>query len=217
MRCRSSNLDDPWGTKPGGAVECSNWGGPCVAGLYTYRNDPERRTPYVQQYMFNVQRQLTDTLLFEVGYQGNKGTKLQRMYGFNKAINKSGPNDTRPWTQRQPFGGAVSSASSRPSAAASTRTTTRWRSKLQQRFAKGLTYLVGYTWSHAIDNGSAIRTNDGDNLFPANNYDFKAERGLSQFDTRQRLHGLDSLRAAREVREPGCCRPWPAAGRSARS
>src|SRR5207245_313301 len=28
--------------------------------------------------------------------------------------------------------------------------------KLQQRFTRGLTYLVGYTWSKSIDSGSAI-------------------------------------------------------------
>ena len=52
---------------------------------------------------------------------------------------------------------------------------------------KGTAYLIGYTWSRAIDNGSAIRTQSGDNLFPSNNYDFSAEWGLSQFHTGQRF------------------------------
>jgi outer membrane receptor protein involved in Fe transport len=181
-----SNLDAPWANKAGGAVQCSNWDGPCVAGLYTFRNDPERRTPYVQQFMLNFQRQLSDTMVFEVGYAGNLGHKLQRMYGFNEAIQKAGPLDSSTLDQRRPFGGKAfgiiqtigGGVSSNYNALAV---------KIQQRFSKGLTYLVGYTWSHAIDSGSAIRTNDGDNLFPAYSYDFKAERGPSQFDTRQRL------------------------------
>jgi hypothetical protein len=181
-----ANLDDPWGTKPGGAVRCSNWDGPCVAGLYSYRNDPERRTPYVQQYLFNVQRQLTDSLLLEVGYQGNKGTKIQRMYGFNKAINKSGPDDTRTLAQRQPFGANVYGIIQTIGGGVNSNYNALGV-KVQQRFSRGLTYLIGYTWSRSIDNGSAIRTQAGDNLFPANNYDFKAERGLSQFHTKQRL------------------------------
>ena len=182
----SVNLDDPWGTKPGGAVKCSNWSGPCVAGLYSYRNDPERRTPYVQQYMFNVQRQLTGSLLLEVGYQGNKGTKIQRMYGFNKAINKSGPDDTRTLAQRQPFGADVFGIIQTIGGGVNSNYNALGV-KVQQRFTHGVTYLIGYTWSRSIDNGSAIRTQSGDNLFPANNYDFRAERGLSQFDTRQRF------------------------------
>jgi hypothetical protein len=61
--------------------------------------------------------------------------------------------------------------------------------KLQQRFSKGLTYLIGYTWSKAIDSGSAIRTNSGDRLFPNYSYDLAAERGLSQFHTGRRFVG----------------------------
>ncbi len=58
---------------------------------------------------------------------------------------------------------------------------------MQQRFSRGVTYLIGYTWSRSIDNGSAIRTQTGDNLFPANNFDFSLERGLSQFHAKQRF------------------------------
>ena len=57
--------------------------------------------------------------------------------------------------------------------------------KLTQRFSKGLTYMLGYTWSKAIDGGSGIRTNSGDTLWPVNSYDLRAERGLSQFDLRR--------------------------------
>jgi hypothetical protein len=180
------NLRDPWGNKPGGAVVCSNWTGPCVAGLYVYRNDTERRTPYVQQYLFNIQRQLTDSLLFEVGYQGNKGTKIQRMYGFNKGINKAGPDDRSTTAQRQPFGANVYGIIQTIGGGVNSNYNALGV-KLQQRFARGLTYLLGYTWSRSIDNGSAIRTNDGDNLFPANNFDLTRERGLSQFHAGQRL------------------------------
>jgi hypothetical protein len=182
----TTNLDSPWANKAGGPVVCSNWDGPCVAGLYTFANNSDRRTPYVQQYMLNVQRQLSDSLLLEVGYAGNKGTKLQRMYAINQAANKGGPDDRTTLDQRRPFGGAAygtiqtigGGINSNYNALAV---------KLQQRFTKGLTYLIGYTWSRAVDSGSAIRTNGGDNLFPANSYDFKKERGLSQFHTGQRF------------------------------
>jgi hypothetical protein len=61
--------------------------------------------------------------------------------------------------------------------------------KLQQRFSKGFTYLLGFTWSKAIDTGSAIRTNNGDRLFPNYSYDMAHERGLSQFHTGRRFVG----------------------------
>jgi hypothetical protein len=46
---------------------------------------------------------------------------------------------------------------------------------------------VGYTWSKAMDNGSAIRTNNGDRLFPPNSYNLRQERALSQFHTTNRF------------------------------
>ncbi len=59
--------------------------------------------------------------------------------------------------------------------------------KVQQRYNNGLTYLFGYTWARSIDGGSAIRTNSGDNLFPASSNNLRAERGLSQFHTAHRV------------------------------
>ena len=59
--------------------------------------------------------------------------------------------------------------------------------KGQQRLSNGLTYLLGYTWSRAIDRGSGIRTQSGDNLFPKNNYDLDFERGMAQFHTGHRF------------------------------
>jgi hypothetical protein len=124
--------------------------------------------------------------MVEVGYQGNKGTKIQRMYGFNKAVNKSGPNDKRTLTQRQPFGANVFGVIQTIGGGVNSNYNSL-ALKVQQRMAKGVTYLIGYTWSRAIDSGSAIRTNSGDNLFPTNNYDFSLERGLSQFHSAHRL------------------------------
>ncbi len=176
----TSNVANPWSVKTAGSGTCSNWSGLCLSGLYTFSNEVNRRTAYVHQYLLNVQHQLTNTLLVEVGYQGNAGHKLQRMYGWNDPIYRSGPDDTRSSNNRRPFGG---SAYGRIQTIGG-HVNSNYNSgivKLQQRFSKGLTYLVGYTWSRSIDAGSGIRTNDGDNLFPANGHDFSSERGLSQF------------------------------------
>jgi hypothetical protein len=175
-----SNVANPWAVKTAGSGTCSNWSGLCLSGLYTFSNEVNRRTAYVHQYLFNVQHQLTDSLLVEVGYQGNAGHKLQRMYGWNDPVYRSGPADSRSSNARRPWGGNVYGRVQTIGG----HVNSNYNSgivKLQQRFSKGLTYLVGYTWSRAIDAGSGIRTNDGDNLFPANNHNFASERGLSQF------------------------------------
>src|SRR5262249_6300390 len=59
--------------------------------------------------------------------------------------------------------------------------------KLTRRFAKGLTYLAGYTYSKAIDDGGGIRPLGTDPLFAQTSYCISCERGLSVFDTRQRF------------------------------
>jgi len=58
--------------------------------------------------------------------------------------------------------------------------------KLQRRFSRGLTVLSAFSFGKSIDNGSGIRTSDGDPLTPSNNYDLGLETGLSAFDFRQR-------------------------------
>jgi hypothetical protein len=102
------------------------------------------------------------------------------MFGYNDPIYRAGPTDTRSANERRPWGGNIYGRLQTIGNVVSS----NYNSgivKLQQRFSKGFTYLAGYTWSRAIDGGSAIRTNDGDNLFPANNYNFRSEKGLSQF------------------------------------
>ena len=181
------NVDAPFATAAGGAqLQCSNWDGPCVAGLYTFGNDARRRTPYIFQYLLNVQRQVTDTLLVEVGYSGNSGRKLQRMYGFNTPTERADPTDRSSLNARRPWGGDIYGRI-QTIANVSNSNYNALGLKVQQRHDNGLTYLFGYTWARAIDQGSGIRTNGGDNLFPASSYDLHPERGLAQFHTAHRL------------------------------
>ncbi len=176
-----NSLTSPWAVSAsnvGGL--CGSWTGLCLSGLYTFANDTNRRTAYVHQYLANIQYQLTDSLLLEVGYQGSGGHKLMRMYGWNDPIYRTGPTDNRNAVQRRPWGldyyGRIQTIGSRANSNYNSGIV-----KVQQRLSKGFTYLVSYTWARSIDDSSAIRTNDGDNLFPAANYDFTLEKGLSQF------------------------------------
>jgi hypothetical protein len=49
-----------------------------------------------------------------------------------------------------------------------------------------VSFLTSYSYGKSIDNGSGIRTTDGDSLTPSNAYDLGLETGLSAFDFRQR-------------------------------
>jgi outer membrane receptor protein involved in Fe transport len=174
----------PWANKTPG--NCSNWDGACFNGLYTFANDAGARTANVQQWVLNVQRQVTDTLMFEVGYLGSVGHNLRKMHGWNQIMHRSGPDDLTNNAQRRPWGDAAYGTIQIVSGLGNSNYHALGV-KLLQRSNNGLTYLMGYTWGKSIDDTSAIRTNGGDNLFPANAYDFSSERGLSQFHTNHRL------------------------------
>ncbi len=183
IETRTASMSDPWAEERASA-SCTGWSGPCLVAPQYLAVVQNNRTPYVTQWLFNIQREITKNLVLETGYQGNEGHKLLRFVFYNQPVVKSGPGDTRTVAQRQPWPtygrimdetGADNSNYHAASA------------KLTQRFSKGLTYLVAYTWSKSIDLGSAARTNAGDNLQPVNSYDLRAERGLSQFNVGRRF------------------------------
>ncbi len=138
------------------------------------------RTSYVGQWSLGVQRELTQNMTIEATYFGSAGVKLRRLQTYNQTrpSQLANTNLSRPFPK---FGGfQVMNAPSHSSYHA-------LYLKLQQRFAHGLSFLASYAYSKSIDNGSGIRTTDGDSLTPSNDYNLQLERGLSAFDFRQRL------------------------------
>jgi hypothetical protein len=167
-------FDQPFGNVPAGNVQVNN---PYVLG-----NIPTRRTPYVIQYMLSIQRQLANNLLLEVNYLGSVGRKLESLRAFNESI----PGTTGSVLSRAPYPefGRIQQVDSSGKS-----NYNGLSGKLEKRFATGLTFLLGYTWSKSIDTASAIRSHGGDTLFPQNSYNLAAERGLSGFDVRHRFVG----------------------------
>jgi hypothetical protein len=174
----------PWVNKTPG--ECSDWDGACFNGLYTFANDAGARTANVQQWVMNIQRQVTDTLLFEVGYMGSVGHNLRKMHGRNQILQRAGPEDISNNAARRPWGDAAFGTIQIVSGLGNSNYHALGV-KLLQRSDRGLTYLLGYTWGKSIDDTSAIRTNGGDNLFPMAPYQHERERSVSQFHTNHRL------------------------------
>ena len=61
------------------------------------------------------------------------------------------------------------------------------QARFEQRLDFGLSLLASYTFAKSIDNDSSFFSSDGDSNFPQDSYDLRAERGLSNFDVRQRF------------------------------
>lgn len=56
-------------------------------------NNIGRRTPYVTQYLLNIQRELGRRTVLEAGYTGNQGHKLERFRNYNMPL--PGPGDVQ--------------------------------------------------------------------------------------------------------------------------
>jgi carboxypeptidase family protein/TonB-dependent receptor-like protein len=135
---------------------------------------------YVGQWSLGVQRELDGDTSLEVNYFGSAGIKLRRLMSYNNPEPSSLPNsnDARPFPK---FGNFQTMS------APSHSTYHALQAKLQRRFSRGFTLLSSFAYGKSIDNGSGIRTTDGDSLTPSNNYNLQLERGLSAFDFRRRL------------------------------
>ncbi len=150
-----------------------------ISNPYVLGNTFNRRTPYVIQYMVSVQRELKNNLLLEMNYLGSVGRKLESLRAFNESI----PGATGSVLSRAPYPefGRIQmvdgSGKSNYNGASI---------KLEKRLSNGLSFVSGYTFSKSIDNASAIRSHNGDTLFPQNSYNLAAEKALSSFHTSHR-------------------------------
>jgi len=152
----------------------------CLTNVYVLGNMPDRKTPYMFQYLFNVQRELGGSTALEVGYLGSRSYRLERMFDWNETV----PSVLGTVQSRKPYPeftkvqeiGNVAEA--------------RYNSlavKLTRRLHEGLSILGGYTFSKSTDNGSGIRVLNGDTLFPQDSRCLDCEWGLSIFDVRHRF------------------------------
>lgn len=156
----------------GGTVQINN--------PYVLANINTRRTPYSIQYIANVQRELGNNLLFEAGYIGSVSRKLESL----RAVNESIPGTVGSVLSRAPYPefGRIQEVDGSGRA-----NYNGLSAKLEKRLSGGLSFVSGYTFAKSIDNASAIRSHNGDTLFPQNSYNLNAERGLSSFHVKHRM------------------------------
>jgi hypothetical protein len=149
------------------------------APTFILANQFDEPTSYVAQYSFGVQRELTQNMSLEVSYIGSAGVHLRRLMVYNSA--PPGPGSTN---SRRPF--TYLNGNIQLMNAPSHSSYHALHVRLQHRFYNGFTLLSSYAYGKSIDNGSGVRTTDGDALTPSDNYNLRGERGRSAFDFRQR-------------------------------
>ena len=132
---------------------------------------------YTQQWNFNIQRQLPEDMVLEVGYVGNTSVKL--------ASNRN---------SNQPLPGAGSPRSRRRFADIGFLQTYEVMGKgnynslqvrFEKRYAKGLQFLTSYTWGHGIE----LLPQQASGPLPRiqNNLDLSGERARTANDARHRF------------------------------
>ncbi|MBI3679648.1 MAG: TonB-dependent receptor [Acidobacteria bacterium] len=150
-----------------------------LATLSPFSVDPRDRTPYLQQWNLSVEQSLGASLLFEAAYAGSVGHKLAERVNINQATlpNPASPTPIAARRRFRDFGDILSSNWQENSSYNGLQT------RLEKRFSGGLSFLLGYTWSHSID--TASRGSGGS--WHQNAYRLRDDRGSSDFDVRHRF------------------------------
>ncbi len=140
---------------------------------------PDFRTGYSQHWNAGVERALPGRIVARATYMGLSGTKLLRRRNLNQPFPGEGDIDAR-----RPIPGFANIALFE-SGASSTYHSGVFT--LERRLHAGTGFRAAYTWAKSIDDTSAFLASAGDQSFPQNSHDLRAERGLSNFDQRHRL------------------------------
>ena len=149
--------------------------------------------PVAIQWNFNIQKQLPNNTLFEIGYFGTKGTHIIRRYNLNYALPGPGSPNSRRRFQTVRFPGTdvdVGLSFLHNFRNDSNSNYHALQTKVEKRFGSGLSYLMSYTWSKAIGDYSFIPGEDrnlGANWGVQNALDLAAERSLLNQHIKHRL------------------------------
>ncbi len=148
-----------------------------AAGL-TWGASPNLPTTYTMQYLINVQRALGKATTLELGYNGSQSRHVDNLMNENAPL----PGITA-FATRAPYPEFAGIQYLRAEGVANYN---GLGMKLSQRFGSNLTTLFSYTWSKALDDGSAIRGVAND-FAPENMRCRSCEYGLASFNIPHRF------------------------------
>ena len=112
------------------------------------------RTPYVTNWSLNIQQALWPNASLQLGYVGTHGTKLYNIRDINQ-VDPNSPEEIacdhceqegRPFNKKFPFLGFINFLEN-----GYRFNYNGLQATLTQRAWRGLNFVMGYTWSHAID------------------------------------------------------------------
>ncbi len=194
----------------GGGVNCGDGVGSAASPCDLMGIDPNIKLPYVVNYNLGVTHAFGSNLSLEVEFVGNQGYRLLTFADINQAplgaayclnaptaaqsadackgvpvtgLPYTAPSnqaiqEARPYFTKFPYLGFINYVSNR-----SFSNYNSLQVSLTKRMTHGLSFNVGYTYGHGLDNGSLNRF--GNN--PENSDNLQGEYASSDFDVRHRL------------------------------
>jgi hypothetical protein len=160
---------------------------------------PNLRNGYVYEWSLSIDHAIAPNTVLSVSYAGSDGHKLPRRALQNQGIPNL-PGERRGYHPQPGSNQFVRATDVNSNYSALI-------VRLERRFSHGLSFVGGYTFGKSIDTASGLNgTNQAQD-----NYDLKAERGLSDFDLRQRF-----VFSSNWELPFGPGRPWLRAGAPAR-
>ena len=124
---------------------------------------------YSAKWNFNVQQQLGNNTMFEIGYNAAKGNHLQESINENRLISGT---KFRPYPAYGNIGMTVTGAVSDYQA---------MQLIFRQRLKRGLSFNLNYTWSHSLDDAPGVFGSFQDD------HNWMMDYGNSDFDVRHNL------------------------------
>jgi hypothetical protein len=136
---------------------------------------PDIRNGYVYEWSLTYEHALTSNTVFSLSGTGSAGHKLPRRSLQNQGVpNLPGKRlGYHPQPGSNQFVRATDVNSNYNGLVA----------RLERRFSGGLSFVAGYTYAKSFDSASGLDGTDQ----PQDNYNMRAEYGLSDFDMRQRF------------------------------
>ena len=161
-----------------------------------YSVAPDFRPAMIQQYSLNLQKELYDGWLLEVGYVGTRGIHLMRQRSLNQALSASQSNPIRGLTQntlanvplRVPILGIPPDSLQEMESEGGS-----WYNGLEvsltKRMSHGLQFLASYTFSKTLDtDGADINSTSSGNALTLGDQNSPEQRwGRASFDRTHRF------------------------------
>ncbi|WP_321476824.1 TonB-dependent receptor [uncultured Paludibaculum sp.] len=140
------------------------------------------QTPSMNTFTFNIERQLTASMMAEVAYAGSVGSHITFGYNANEVQPGTGSNASRRLLQPLSNVATISMFDPRNSSSYN-----GLSGKLEKRFSSGLQFLAAYTYSKSLDFGGSAASGGGSVGGPQTITNIRAGHGPSGFDVKHRF------------------------------